>query len=99
MVRSSDYVSNHKHHNPRHQSATPKAAFCASRKVRSAPSYQITEVMIAAAKGARIDTFICGQSLTDTGAPNGEVTSPVQIVGRKTRKAITRRTQLLYSAP
>jgi hypothetical protein len=42
------------------------------------------ELMIAAAKGARINTFICGQSLTDPGAPNGEVASLLQIVGSKT---------------
>jgi hypothetical protein len=40
------------------------------------------ELMIAAAKGARI---ICDQSLTDPGAPNGEVASLQQIVRSKTR--------------
>jgi hypothetical protein len=43
------------------------------------------KLMIAAAKGARINTFICGQSLTDPGAPNGEVAS-LQIVRSKTRR-------------
>jgi len=38
------------------------------------------ELMIAAAKGARIHIFICGQSLTDPGAPNGEAASLLQIV-------------------
>jgi hypothetical protein len=42
------------------------------------------ELMIAAAKGARINFFICRQSLTDPGAPNGEVASLLQIVGSKT---------------
>ena len=40
------------------------------RQFRSAPSYQIMELMISAAKGARINTFICGRLM---GAPNGEV--------------------------
>ena len=60
IVRS-DHVSNHNHENRRHQSATPKAALCARAKFRSASSYQIMELMIAAAKGARIHTFVCGQ--------------------------------------
>jgi len=42
------------------------------------------ELMIAAAKGARINTFICGQPLTDPGAPNGEIVLRLQIVGSKT---------------
>jgi hypothetical protein len=86
IVRSGDYVSNHKHENPRHQSATPKAAFYARLRFRSASSYQVMELMITAAKGARINTFICGQSLIDPGAPNGEIASPLQIVGSKTRR-------------
>jgi len=45
------------------------------------------ELMIAATKGARINTFICGQSLTDPGAPNGEVMSLLQIVRSKTRRS------------
>jgi hypothetical protein len=85
-VRSGDCVSNHKHENPRHQSAPPKGAFYARARFRPASSYQIMEPMIAAAKGARINTFICGQSLTDPGAPNGEVASLRQIVGPKTRR-------------
>ena len=84
IVRSGDCVSNHKHENPRHQSATPKGAFYARARFRSASSYQIMELVIAAAKGARIITFICGQSLTDPGAPNGEIVSRLQIVGSKT---------------
>jgi hypothetical protein len=86
IVRSGDYVSNHKHENPRHQSATPKTAVYARVRLRSASSYLIMELMIAAAKGARINTFICGQSLTDPGAPNGEVASLLQIVGSNTRR-------------
>jgi hypothetical protein len=46
------------------------------------------ELMIAAAKGARINTFICGQSLTDPGAPNGEVASLLQIIRSKTRRQL-----------
>jgi hypothetical protein len=38
------------------------------------------ELMIAAAKGARIHAFIRGQSLIDLGAPNGEAASLLQIV-------------------
>jgi len=45
------------------------------------------ELMIAATKGARINTFICGQSLTDPGALNGEVMSLLQIVRSKTRRS------------
>jgi hypothetical protein len=61
IVRSGDHVSNHNHENLRHQNATPKAALRARVRFRSASSYQIMELMIAAAKGARIYTFVCGQ--------------------------------------
>jgi hypothetical protein len=61
IVRSGDYVSNRKHEIPCHQSATPKADFCARVRFRSASSYQLMELTIAAAKGARIYTFVCGQ--------------------------------------
>jgi hypothetical protein len=57
------------------------------------------ELMIAAAKGARINTFICGQSLTDPGAPNGEVASLLQIVRSKNTQAIARRAKLSYLVP
>jgi hypothetical protein len=99
IVRSGDRVSNHKHENPHHQSATPKGVIYARARFRSASSYQTMEPMIAAAKGARINTFICGQSLTDPGAPNGEVASLQQIVGPKDTQAIARRIKLSYPAP
>jgi hypothetical protein len=94
----SDCVSNHKHENPRYQSATPKGAFYTRARFRSTSSHQIMEPMIAAAKGARINTFICGQSLTDPGAPNGDVASLQQIVGPKNTQAIARRMKLSYPA-
>ena len=81
IVRSGDHVSNHNHENPRHQSTTPKAALLHACKV-SLRVHQIIELMIAAAKGARIHTFVCGQ-LTDPGTPTGEAASRLQIVGPK----------------
>jgi hypothetical protein len=57
------------------------------------------ELMIAAAKGARIHAFIRGQSLIDLGAPNGEAASLLQIVGSKNTQAIARRIKLSYPAP
>jgi hypothetical protein len=59
IVRSG-HVSNHNHENPRYQSAAPKAALCAGGRFCFASSYQIMELMIAAAKGARIYTFVRG---------------------------------------
>jgi hypothetical protein len=47
------------------RAVTPKAAFCARVRFRSAASYQTTELMIAAAKRTRINTFICNRSLND----------------------------------
>jgi len=61
---------------------TPKATFCVRVRFRSAASDQMIELMIAAAKGARINTFICGRSLSDPGAPNGAVASLLQIDGK-----------------
>ena len=54
----------------RHLRRRPLRVRVIVRQFRSAPSYQIMELMISAAKGARINTFICGRLM---GAPNGEV--------------------------
>jgi hypothetical protein len=80
IVRSGD---NRKHEDPCHQSATPKADFCARVRFRFASSYQVMELTIAAAKRARINTSICGQSLTDPGASNGEVASRCRSLDQK----------------
>jgi hypothetical protein len=62
---------------------TPKAAFCVRVRLRSAASYQMIEGIIATAKGARIQTFICGRSLNDSDVPNGDAASLLQIDGSK----------------
>jgi ATP-dependent Clp protease ATP-binding subunit ClpX len=49
-----------------------RAAF---RRFDAASLYRIMELMIAAAKGARIHTFILLSILTDPGAATGEVAS------------------------
>jgi hypothetical protein len=64
------------------RAVTPKAIFCVRVRFRSAASDQMIELMIAAAKGARTNTFICGRSSNDPGAPNSEVASLLQIDGK-----------------
>src|ERR1700723_1078411 len=61
------------------RAAMPKAAFGALVRLRSAASFQIIELMTAAAKGARINNFICGRSLNDPDVANGAARSQPQL--------------------
>jgi hypothetical protein len=52
---------------------TPKPAFWAPVSFRSDASYQMIELTTAAAKGARINNFICDRSSDDPGLPGDAV--------------------------
>jgi hypothetical protein len=77
---------------------TPKAAFCVRVSFRSAASYQMIELTTATAKRARINNFICDQSLNDPGAPNGAIASLLPIYVSKIRNASARRRKAVYPA-
>jgi hypothetical protein len=87
IVRSGDYVSNHETRESTRPERHPERRPSARVRFRSASSHQITELMIVAAKEPG-SALLSGQSLTDPGAPNGEIVSRLQIVGSKTRKRL-----------